>query len=395
MAQDGGKTKRAVDVAYRTYLQTVPEAERRSKKPIHYVFIPEGHKTQALCVGALKLSRMQSGGVKSIEYVMHIDDDTILSEHMVFDEALFDDTNLAAVAFPRTSPKTNLVTASVDFWYKKADHMGWCQAQCTGTRPYIPGPCGLWRLRLYLKMTAHHPFLPFGEDIFGSYHALCMDRGQYCFTSEMRCHVTTFAPPVLCQSWLPKCLGCLGRSCAPAGPGRVQGYGAASLWKQRAHRWTVSGLRVLPLNLHCFLFYRGSKTCCGAIMYRCFRLREYKMIFFQLFLYPYVAYQVAAAGTWAQRAEGLGVFVAIKLGLALVDTVRSGWINYWCWRHRPDVQVSLTVVMLSGMLDLFFGFCATFGRWKCLLWYIPLVPMRTGLVKDLRGGAAATAAERE
>jgi hypothetical protein len=45
----------------------------------------------------------------------------------------------------------------------------------------------------------------------------------------MRCMVTTFAPPVLV---------------ACGGMGRVQGYGASSLWKQRAHRWTVSALRI-------------------------------------------------------------------------------------------------------------------------------------------------------
>lgn len=167
--------------------------------------------------------------------------------------------------------------------------MGWAQAQVTGTRPYIPGPCGLWRLDLYLRMTRVHPFLPFGEDIFGSYHALCLRNGEgerrYHFSSEMRCHVTTFAPPVMVQSWLPFawmrqcCQLCYRRK---QQEGRVQGYGAASLWKQRAHRWTVSGLRVLPLNLYCFFFYRGSKTWTGALMYRLFRLREYKMIFLQV-----------------------------------------------------------------------------------------------------------------
>ena len=43
--------------------------------------------------------------------------------------------------------------------------MGFAQAMTTGTRPYVPGPCGLWRLDVYLKMTKHHPFLPFGEDV--------------------------------------------------------------------------------------------------------------------------------------------------------------------------------------------------------------------------------------
>jgi hypothetical protein len=184
MAQDGCATKRVVDAVSAEHAARLPSELRHSARPIQYVFIPEGHKTQALCVGALRLHSLTlppgsagSGGSdgggrrsRAVEYILHIDDDTILSESMVFDETLFlKDRHLAAVAFPRTSPKTNLVTASVDFFYKKADHMGWAQAQTTGTRPYIPGPCGLWRLDVYLRMTTRHPFLPFGEDIFGSY----------------------------------------------------------------------------------------------------------------------------------------------------------------------------------------------------------------------------------
>lgn len=46
--------------------------------------------------------------------------------------------------------------------------------------------------------------------------------------------VTTFAPEIL-------------MSCGSGG--RVQGYGASSLWKQRAHRWTVSALRITGINL--------------------------------------------------------------------------------------------------------------------------------------------------
>lgn len=150
-SQDRCATQRVVRQAYLAYLEALPESERAGKKPIHYYFIPEGHKTQALCVGALKLDRMLETGPdgetrRAIEYIMHIDDDTILSDRMVFDESLFkDDAYLAAVAFPRSSPKTNVVTASVDFWYKKADHMGWAQAQTSGTRPYIPGPVGASR----------------------------------------------------------------------------------------------------------------------------------------------------------------------------------------------------------------------------------------------------------
>ena len=140
---------------------------------------------------------------------------------------------------------------------------------------------------------------------------------------------------------------------------------------------------MLPLNLFCFLFYRGSLTWTGAFMYRLFRLREYKMIFLQLFLYPYVAWEILRSNTWTEALDSFLIFVFIKSTFVVLAVARNAWINWWCWRHRPDIQASALVVLLSGFLELFLSVCATWGRWKCLLFYIPLVPMRTGLVTRL------------
>ena len=259
---DNNATASEVRQVYEDYLKGLPDDLRQTKAPIQYLFIPEGQKMQALTLGSIRLSQT----CHNVEYVMHIDDDTILSDAMVFDESLFTrNPNLVAVAFPRTvdcSAGSTLVSRSVDFFYKKADHMGWAQACLSGTRPYVPGPCGLWKLSVYHKMIERHPFLPFGEDIFGSYVALCLDERRYCFTSEMRCKVQTFGPPSLTQCSC-SCIYGTGKK------ERVQGYGSASLWKQRAHRWCVSGCRVLPYSVFCFFFYRGSydggtPTCTGA-----------------------------------------------------------------------------------------------------------------------------------
>jgi len=378
---DNNATASEVRQVYEDYLKGLPDDLRQTKAPIQYLFIPEGQKMQALTLGSIRLSQT----CHNVEYVMHIDDDTILSDAMVFDESLFTrNPNLVAVAFPRTvdcSAGSTLVSRSVDFFYKKADHMGWAQACLSGTRPYVPGPCGLWKLSVYHKMIERHPFLPFGEDIFGSYVALCLDERRYCFTSEMRCKVQTFGPPSLTQCSC-SCIYGTGKK------ERVQGYGSASLWKQRAHRWCVSGCRVLPYSVFCFFFYRGSydggtPTCTEIIWYRIFRIREYKMIVLQLFLLPFIFYLLATAHTIVISVEGLAIFAAVKSTLTLVDVVRGAWINYWCWQNRPDVQVGLDVVLFAGVFDDFLNLCATFGRWKCLLFYIPLVPMRTGLMTPL------------
>lgn len=102
-------------------------------------------------------------------------------------------------------------------------------------------------------------------------------------------------------------------------------------------------------------------------------------------------FQVAAASTLLRAVEGLLVFIGIKAAFVGLDVLRNLWINYWCWRHRPDVQVRLVVVLLSGFIELFLSLCATFGRWKCLIFYVPLVPMRTGLVKRMPGGGSISA----
>jgi len=234
---------------------------------------------------------------------------------------------------------------------------------------------------VYHEMVKRHPFLPFGEDIFGSYAALCMHERRYCFTSEMRCKVTTFGPPSLTQCQC-SCLYGDGKKA------REQGYGSASLWKQRAHRWCVSGCRVLPYSVYCFFLYRGSKdggapTCTEILWYRIFRIREYKMIVLQLFLLPFIFYLMVTAHEILITVEELGIFLAIKTVLSIVDVCRGAWINYWCWRNRPDMQVALDVVLFAGIFDDFLNLCATFGRWKCLLFYIPMVPMRTGLMTPL------------
>jgi hypothetical protein len=125
---------------------------------------------------------------------MHVDDDTVLSENMVFDEDLFSrEKNVIALAFFRTCQRFNRVTNFVDLWYKLTDHFHATQAYIA-TRSFVPGPAGLWRRSKFIEVFGAHPSLPFGEDIFGGFTTL--NKG-YAIRSETRCMVTTFAPPVL------------------------------------------------------------------------------------------------------------------------------------------------------------------------------------------------------
>lgn len=71
-AQDGGATRAVVDAVSAAHLASCTTdhehgAHTTQHRKIHYFFIPEGHKTQALCVGALKLHRL------GLDYILHID----------------------------------------------------------------------------------------------------------------------------------------------------------------------------------------------------------------------------------------------------------------------------------------------------------------------------------
>lgn len=108
---------------------------------IQYCFIKQGHKTRALWTGAHRLPR-------HVDYIMHLDDDTHLSDSMVFDESHFTSAynkdHVIAVAFLRSSERINRVTNFTDFWYKITDHFHGTQAYIT-TRCFVPGPAGVLR----------------------------------------------------------------------------------------------------------------------------------------------------------------------------------------------------------------------------------------------------------
>jgi hypothetical protein len=181
----------------------------------------------------------------------------------------------------------------------------------------------------------------------------------------------------------------------------VQGYGASSLWKQRAHRWTVSALRITgsspPLpsspdslslpsillslfrsagkSLYSFFTYDTKGGLLSNIAFRLYRLREYKIIFVQVMYIPFCII-ILSRGFISE-------FIVVKLLLFLWPFLRNLFINYICWRGQPELQVPFETVFLSPFFNYFLILCAIHGRLKCLLWYIPNVPPNHGTLSLL------------
>lgn len=331
---------------------------------IQYTFIAQGHKTRALWTGAHRIP-------KRCKYIMHLDDDTMISDNMVFDESLFktnDGNHVSAVAFLRCAFKKNRLTRFTDFWYKITDHFHATQATLA-SRSFVPGPAGLWRRDRFVEIFGIHPALPFGEDIFGGFTTL--NQG-YAIRSETRCYVTTFAPDVL--------INC-------GGLGRTQGYGASSIWKQRAHRWTVSALRITGKSLYSFFTYNTRQGFFSNLMFRLYRFREYKIIFVQVLYVPFCLV-ILSRGFFLE-------FICLKFLLFIFPLIRNLWLNYVCWKGQPEMQVTFETVMLSPFYNFFLILCAVHGRLKCLLWYLPNVPPNHGMLQRCRPHPLRTIKELE
>ena len=217
--------------------------------------------------------------------------------------------------------------------------------------------------------------------------------------------MTTFAPTVLVNCGL--------------GVGRVQGYGAASIWKQRAHRWTVSALRITGefsrefgvsrysvmvwgaddlirdcfkvygcclmcarlsfhtgKSLYSFFTYNAAGGLLPNIAFRLYRFREYKIIFIQILYIPFCVV-ILARGLYKE-------FLVLKFGLFIFPLLRNLFINYIAWRGQPELQVTLETVLLSPFYNFFLIMCAVHGRLKCLLWYLPEVPPNHGMLQETK-----------
>jgi hypothetical protein len=95
--------------------------------------------------------------------------------------------------------------------------------------------------------------------------------------------VTTFAPPILTnfggKYWRTGALvvsflrafSFIVRIASAGFATRAQGYGASSLWKQRAHRWTVSALRITGKSLYSFFTYNTRGGVMSNIAFRLYR----------------------------------------------------------------------------------------------------------------------------
>jgi len=315
---------------------------------ITYLFIQRGLKTLALYNGMLQLPQ-------HVEYILHVDDDTVLPEDMVFDEKWFEDASVAEVTYPFFPREENLLTSCIGLIFRLNFHMSYFANVTSGTSLWAPGIVGLVRRSAFMKVFPDHVFLPFGEDAFLGTLLLA---NNWKIKRDMRSNVVTFAPPV----FFTPC----------ASSSREQGYGATSLFKQRAQRWMVTQLRRMTWTfLLLFTFRAGSLW--SNIWFRIMTVQAPIATLISLLATPW-------AIVTALSHQGLLVWFPFVLRAWTVYYVGSVLqllvINYCFWRHRPDYQIRWTTILFTPVVNTFISLCRPVGHALSVFYWIPFVPTR-------------------
>jgi len=316
---------------------------------VRYLWVPIGLKSNALWKGLAELP-------DKVEFVMHIDDDTDLPEDFVFDVNVWDNQRTKAVSYGITMKQTGVVEKLVDFEFKQLSQFRLFQSQYSSVW-FQHGIIGLWRREAFAETMKENPFLPFGEDGWNGAINL-LQQGH--MVQELRSCVSTFAPATI----------------FPGTGSREQGYGAANIWKQRSERWCVTAPRRVWLRLYLLFAYKAEGFM-SSIVFRILSLEHLSRIIGNL-LAP------LAFAQWLRDANQEDLKFALIT--ALIYTICQ-WVDIFIMnkiflRHREDLQVDNGTMFLWPFFNMLLQICEPYGHWRCILWYIPFVPMRHGLYTE-------------
>ena len=343
---------------------------------IQYLYVPEGFKTRALLHGTLLLP-------PEVSYVLHLDDDTVLSDTMIFDEKHFlNDPQVSGITFGIRMRGPSLVARCVDWEFVLFSIQRTFRADMA-TAFFCHGIIGLWRRDRWLRLLMHHPAMPYGEDAWIGTD--CLTKHER-IAAELRCWCYTYAPDRLLNlAWWPSCVVFpkkrsqkknrrrtsdpdLEVQLVPKNDkARQQGYGASSIFRQRAKRWYTNAPRRLSMRLSQLVHYKTS-TWSRAIWFRIFMLCHIHQVLYYL-LVPLLVI------SGLHRHHILQWLFVVTLQRAIRTTCIASIVALRDLSLAPDI---LTLIVYPVYL-LFLDFCFVVGHWRSILYYIPLYPIRRHL----------------
>ena len=335
-----------------------PDDTKRVVRCIHpgikYIFIPKGLKTFALW-------KATNDFPSTVKYILHLDDDTVLADSIRFNEATFDDPTVSSISYNirvrDLSGRSSADSAAswlhrcIDFEFSLKNSWRVFQTKYEGTGWWAHGICGLWRREAFYETLRSHPFRPFGEDTWLG--AINSFRG-YRMVHECHGNVFTHAPSTLCSF-----------------SSRIQGYGATSLWKQRAKRWYVTNFSLLHIRLLQF-FTRLPKhspvSRLQEIVYRSELLLQPLWHFMHLLWVPSITFRCFVYFSLPEQIiAALALYALLLFHFYVVSALGF-----------PKEQRKGDILFSYPLFYLFLSLTEVYASWYALLVYIPMFPSKIG-----------------
>ena len=315
---------------------------------IQYRFYPIPNKTYALYKTAQEIYDIHHDTASSL---VLLDDDTHLPDNFFVRHDLLDQPLVAGYCVGiaiQPTPPYNVLERLIDFEYRTISYRNECKAY-TGTLHFLHGICAVYNtkrmLMVYSKLCTLPHGLPFGEDSFAGID--CRLAGYRLLQDNVNV-VTTFCPRRLFPPIFEK--------------GRQQGFGASSLWKQRALRWYLSWPRRLPSELALGLFY-DTGNWVGNVLYR-LDLLWYLLIMLVSSFWPFYLVQIGV------KHKSWALLGYLHLGL-YATSVLTASIRYAAFPAPLKQGVDKRVMLLVPGLNLIVCFLMACSFVISMVYYIP------------------------
>jgi glycosyltransferase involved in cell wall biosynthesis len=321
---------------------------------VKYLYTPKGNKTTAMLQAYLHMGR-------GARYVVLLDDDTILPENFAVRADLFRDNPrmgghscnicVAQEGCNACQRGFNVITRLVDFEYLS---FCWQANVCSyyATQRFAQGIIAVYTALCFETVYSQLRMLdgePFSDDASAG---IVARRCGFVLGQDQTTLVQTFAPgTILCGS-------------------RSQGFGASSLFRQRARRCNLSWLRRAHLETALLLHY-DTGSVWGNIYYRLCHIHQ---SFLQCASLLWPAFLVKISLT-----PGIGWVGWGRLHGAIFSTgAISASVRNLFFPHKVAWWVPLLSPCLSGLNSIFY----LWAFFETLMWYIPFKRPRSRKLKS-------------
>jgi hypothetical protein len=311
-----------------------------------YVYFPLGNKTNAV-FETVKIAVQRDPALK---YVVLVDDDTILMPGFSVRADMFAADNRLAGYCPHIGinkkEEYDMWEDVIDCEYKSISWRNIVKGYYHTLR-FLHGVCAVYRTDRMISIFENNPCLPgglpFGEDAFAGVTARM--KGWKLGQDETNI-VYTFCPT---NAFIGD---------------RSQGFGASSLYRQRALRWYLGWPRRHMEETGLTFFYDAGSFF-GNVLYRIDYV-WYTIMCFLPSIWPIFLAGVVYAWSWEAVVLWFILHVLFYANSVICTTIRN-------FVMQEELKVGISTILLTPILSALTSFFYGISFMLALFWYVPFI----------------------